>query len=103
MENAPAQRAADPVSETAQLCREIRAHLERRGAALSAAVRRYPTPIARCDEQLPALLESRRELLRLLEEPDAALAASFAAAAASWDDAAALALVARAQRMLQKS
>ena len=41
-------------------CAEIRAYLARRAAALSAAVRRYPTPIARCDEQLPALIEARR-------------------------------------------
>jgi hypothetical protein len=88
------------VSETARICREIRAHLERRGAALSEAVRHYPTPIARCDEQLPALLESRREVLQLLEESDATLVAAFVAGAARWDDAAALALVAQAQRVL---
>lgn len=82
-----------------QLCREIRAYLEQRGAALSEAVRSYPTPIARCDEQLPALLESRREVLRLLEESDATLVAAFAAAAARWDDPAALALVANAQQV----
>jgi len=82
-----------------QLCREIRAYLEQRGAALSEAVRSYPTPIARCDEQLPALLESRREVLQLLEAPDATLAESFAAAAVRWDDAAALALIAQAQQV----
>jgi hypothetical protein len=91
------------VSETAQLCRAIRAYLERRGAALSEAVRNYPTPIARCDEQLPALLESRREVLRLREESDAALVAAFAAAAARWDDPAVFSLVANAQRGLQES
>jgi hypothetical protein len=83
----------------AQLCREIRAHLEQRNAALNEAVRSYPTPIARCDEQLPALLESRREVLRLLEESDATLVAAFAAAAARWDDPAALSLVAKAERV----
>jgi hypothetical protein len=77
-------------------CAEIRAYLARRAAALSEAVRRYPTPIARCDEQLSALIESRRELLRLLEEGDATLAAAFAAAAERWDDPAARALAARA-------
>jgi hypothetical protein len=101
MQTSPAQHAAAQASDRAYLCREIRAHLEQRGAALSEAVRRYPTPIARCDEQLPALLESRREVLRLLEEPDAKLAEAFAAAAVRWDDAAALALVAQAQRGLQ--
>ncbi len=94
------QRAGE-VSDTAQLCREIRAQLEGRAAALSEAVRSYPTPIARCDEQLPALLESRREVLRLLEEADGTLVEAFAAAAVRWDDAAALSLVARAQRVLQ--
>jgi len=103
METAPPQRAAAQVSDTAQLCREIRAHLERRGAALSEAVRNYPTPIARCDEQLPALLESRREVLRLLEASDATLVEAFAAAAVRWDDPAALSLVAKAQRGLQES
>jgi hypothetical protein len=86
---------------TPLLCRDIRAYLERRGRALSEAVRSYPTPIARCDEQLPALLESRREVLRLLEEPDATLVVAFAAAAARWDDPAVLSLVAKAQQELQ--
>jgi hypothetical protein len=95
METAQLQEAA------AQLCREIRAHLEQRGAALSEAVRSYPTPIARCDEQLPGLLESRREAMQLLEESDATLVEAFAAAAVRWDDPAALSLVARAQRVRQ--
>lgn len=97
METAQLQEAA------AQLCREIRAHLEQRGAALSEAVRSYPTPIARCDEQLPGLLESRREAMQLLEESDATLVEAFAAAAVRWDDPAALSLVARAQRVRQAS
>ena len=37
-------------------------------AELSAEIRNYPTPIARCDEQLTALLEERSRLLVLLEE-----------------------------------
>ena len=97
MDTAQLQEAA------AQLCREIRAHLEQRGAALSEAVRSYPTPIARCDEQLPGLLESRREVMQLLEESDATLVEAFAAAAVRWDDPAALSLVARAQRVRQAS
>lgn len=52
----------------ARLCREIRAYLEQRGATLSEAVRSYPTPIARCDEQLTALLDERSRLMRLLEQ-----------------------------------
>jgi len=34
--------------------------------ALSEEIRSYPTPIARCDEQLTALLDERSRLLRLL-------------------------------------
>ena len=44
--------------------------LEERIAALSREIRGYPTPIARCDEQLTALLEERSRLLQLLH-PDA--------------------------------
>ena len=42
---------------------------------LSAEIRNYPTPIARCDEQLTALIEQRNELFLNLEKeccsPDA--------------------------------
>jgi hypothetical protein len=79
------------------LCDEIRADLEGRSAALNEAVRRYPTPIARCDEQLAALLEARAEVLRLLECRDAELVERFAAAAVRWDDAAAARLRAKAE------
>jgi hypothetical protein len=37
--------------------------LERRIAELSEEIRNYPTPIARCDLHLPALLEERAQLL----------------------------------------
>jgi hypothetical protein len=45
--------------------------LEQRIAVLSEEIRRYPTPLARCDEQLTSLLEERSRLvarLRRLEE-----------------------------------
>jgi hypothetical protein len=42
--------------------------IARRIEELSAEIRDYPTPIARCDEQLTALLEERSRLLNLLEE-----------------------------------
>ena len=45
----------------------MRAELERRIAELSDEIRRYPGPIARCDEHLPALLEERARLLFQLE------------------------------------
>ena len=41
--------------------------LERRIAALSEELRHYPTPIARCDEQLSALLEQRAHLVEELK------------------------------------
>jgi chorismate mutase len=37
--------------------------LDARIAELSDQIRRYPTPIARCDEQLTELLERRARLL----------------------------------------
>lgn len=39
--------------------------LDTRIAGLSDEIRHYPTPIARCDEQLSALLEERSHLLTL--------------------------------------
>ena len=44
----------------------MKAELEKRIATLSAEIRHYPTPIARCDEQLTGLIEERSRLLRLL-------------------------------------
>jgi hypothetical protein len=82
------------------LCAQIRADLERRRVALSASIRSYPTPIARCDEQLAALLESRAQVLRLLACGDAELLEAFAAAAGRWDDAAAARLRAKAERAI---
>ena len=42
--------------------------LQRRIDQLSREIRDYPTPIARCDEQLTALLDERSRLLELLHE-----------------------------------
>jgi chorismate mutase len=39
------------------------AWVEKRIAELSEEIRRYPGPIARCDEHLPALLEERARLI----------------------------------------
>ena len=44
----------------------MRAGLQRRIDELSEEIRRYPTPIARCDEQLAALIEERSFLLSQL-------------------------------------
>ena len=45
-----------------------RAELEQSIARLSDEIRYYPTPIARCDEQLTALIEERSRLLNLLQD-----------------------------------
>jgi hypothetical protein len=49
--------------------------VEERIAELSDQIRNYPTPIARCDEQLTALIEQRAKLFLQLEKeccsPDA--------------------------------
>jgi vacuolar-type H+-ATPase subunit I/STV1 len=65
----------------------MRIHLERRLESLSDEVRQYPTPIARCDEQLTALLEVRTEVARLLSSADdGAFVEEFARYADRWDD-----------------
>jgi hypothetical protein len=48
----------------------MRHELRQRIAELSEEIRRYPTPIARCDLQLPALLEERAQLMAELESLD---------------------------------
>ena len=45
-----------------------REELEQRVSALSGEIRNYPTPIARCDEQLTGLIEERARLLQQLNE-----------------------------------
>jgi len=42
--------------------------LARRIEELSAEIRNYPTPIARCDEQLTALIEERSRLMNVLNK-----------------------------------
>jgi hypothetical protein len=49
------------------LCGTLRDYLEKKAAALNEEVRNYPSPIARCDDQLTGLLESRARTLRELE------------------------------------
>ena len=49
---------------------ESRQSLEQRLAELSEEIRHYPTPIARCDEQLLDLLERRSQVLAELKSVD---------------------------------
>ncbi|MBM3385390.1 MAG: hypothetical protein FJY40_09670 [Betaproteobacteria bacterium] len=48
----------------------MRRKLERQLEAINAELRSYPTPIARCDEQLAELLELRARLLGRLQRMD---------------------------------
>ena len=45
----------------------MRAELMERIKQLSLEIRHYPTPIARCDLHLPALIEERAKLMAKLE------------------------------------
>ena len=46
----------------------MKERLQRRIDELSAEIRSYPTPIARCDLHLPALLEERAALIAQLKD-----------------------------------
>ena len=61
----PRQRVDSELIES--LCRVVREYLERRVELLNEEVRRYPTPIARCDDQLTGLLEQRAGALAQLQ------------------------------------
>lgn len=45
---------------------DLVAALREQESRLSAEVRAYPTPIARCDDQLPKLLDQRRNAVAAL-------------------------------------
>lgn len=65
-----------------ELWARLRAHLQARATELSAEVRHYPGPIARCDDQLPKLLEQRTHAYALLRALDEAAPAGIPSAAA---------------------
>lgn len=80
----PRQRADSELIES--LCSALRKYLERRVELLNEEVRNYPTPIARCDDQLTGLLEQRAsaaaqlQRLRLLADQDLSRADGIALA-----------------------
>ena len=78
--------AADSVPALSAL---LGAELRVRATALAREVRDYPTPIARCDDQLGALLERRRRIFVALEEVDALGNRDAAAALAALESCAA--------------
>ncbi len=87
---------ADPAPAWTALWSRLHAHMQARAAELNAEVRHYPGPIARCDDQLPKLLDQRAHamsLLKRLEEaapqghPDATATRVLLAACGMSDDA----------------
>ena len=46
---------------------DLKSYLDRRSKELSEEVRNYPTPIARCDEQLTKLIEQRTRAINQLK------------------------------------
>lgn len=63
----------------------IRADLARRWRDVDDEIRHYPTPIARCDVQLTALIEARDDMraLRAIDDDDS-LADAYASALIRW-------------------
>ena len=61
-----------------------RQFLERHLAELSEEIRNYPRPIARCDEQLTALLERRAEVLALWKQASTETPRGGCSAEAIW-------------------
>ncbi len=59
------------MSSVDSLKKEIRHYLESASERINLEIRNYPTPIARCDEQLSELLERREKISRLLHRQDA--------------------------------
>ena len=57
-------RVLDPV---VAVWSELKSYLDRRSKELSEEVRNYPTPIARCDEQLTKLIEQRAAAINQLK------------------------------------
>jgi chromosome segregation ATPase len=49
---------------------DLQRHLQGRIARLNAEISHYPTPIARCDQHLAALLEQRSALYARLQQMD---------------------------------
>jgi hypothetical protein len=108
------QDAEARAAAVAAIWGELREHVEARFRGSSDEVRRYPTPIARCDEQLTALIEqrdrARQELERALavdtaqprgERPVAQALQQFLAVAGAADDDTGLALRCRLQAALE--
>jgi hypothetical protein len=74
---ASSERITTNGEQAAAIWAELKRHLSERSRALKDEVRNYPTPIARCDEQLTKLLEQRDRAvatIELIRDLDAATA-----------------------------
>jgi hypothetical protein len=77
--------AEDDMDESiAEAWKELLASLEARKRELADDVRSYPTPIARCDDQLPGAIAQRDEAARLLGAALEIEGSRSAAADARW-------------------
>jgi chromosome segregation ATPase len=100
----PQRTPGEPIPATWS---ELRRHLETRIAELNGEISHYPTPIARCDQHLAALLEQRSALHARLQRMDELAAAirtlaAFLAAPADAADETESALRARLKEELSK-
>jgi hypothetical protein len=94
--SAPVAESSAPVAEPPTE-RELRLWLAERRAALDGEVSHYPTPIAGCDLHLPALLDARAAVVRLLaHEPGPTFVAACIALAQTFDDPASARIASRA-------
>lgn len=82
----PTRSAADSLSA---LRAALEAQLRQCASLLAQEVRDYPTPIARCDDQLTGLLERRSRVFRALEGIDALPAGDTASGLAALEACAA--------------
>ena len=79
-----------PVADSLPALRAaLEAQLRRRASRLAQEVRDYPTPIARCDDQLAGLLERRSRVFCALHGIDALPAGDAAGSLAALEDCAA--------------
>jgi len=68
VESLPKKVAPDALAAVIAAWSELKSCLERQSAALYEEVRNYPTPIARCDDQLPLLIEQRSRAMEHLRQ-----------------------------------
>jgi hypothetical protein len=71
----PSEASSKGLMRLRSLCLELVDHLQRAKRAIEEEIRRYPTPIPRCDAQFNYLYEQRSRLSQQLESTNRALGA----------------------------